>query len=325
MTGHRVPDRVPSPAIASAYRRACLAELGVIKPGNVHIFAGGHGMDYTDMRTGADASAPMIAMGGIGIGQRIWLAQRTSFRATGCNTNLGIILLAAPLIQAAQRPQTPLPAQNKVQNKTKNKAESKAKNPFGDQWGDPSGAKAEIKAGVKYCLESLDRRDTRLVYRAIRGANPGGLGQREHHDIRDTAPSVSLVDAMASVRTEDRIAAQYANHFHDVFDAEKNVLESGLATHGNYATAILDVYFYFLTHFIDSHIRRKHGIAKARQIRREALSRIDSFRKKRDINILTEWDRHLKERRINPGTSADFTVAVLLVHFLGDIVGSEGK
>jgi len=35
------------------------------------------------------------------------------------------------------------------------------------------------------------------------------------------------------------------------------------------------------------------------------------------IDLLMEFDRGLKARAVNPGTSADLTVACLLVHILG--------
>ncbi|MEY4929079.1 MAG: hypothetical protein RL279_818, partial [Pseudomonadota bacterium] len=46
-----------SPAVLTqAYRNACLAELQAIKPGNVHVFADGHGMTVHDFIKSADAT-----------------------------------------------------------------------------------------------------------------------------------------------------------------------------------------------------------------------------------------------------------------------------
>jgi triphosphoribosyl-dephospho-CoA synthase len=76
----------------------------------------------------------------------------------------------------------------------------------------------------------------------------------------------------------------------------------------------------FLTSFPDSHVLRKHGPDIAAQLLEEAsliemqLARTEDENKR--IRLLLDFDRSLKERAINPGTSADLTVACLLVHTL---------
>jgi triphosphoribosyl-dephospho-CoA synthase len=87
--------------IAAAFEHACLAELQALKPGNVHVFADGHGMVVEDFVKSAHSAAAVIARPGLTVGQRILDAAEASWDAVGCNTNLGILLLAAPLIQAA--------------------------------------------------------------------------------------------------------------------------------------------------------------------------------------------------------------------------------
>lgn len=87
--------------IAVAFEHACLAELQALKPGNVHIFADGHGMVVGDFVKSAHAAAAVIAQPGLTVGQRVLSAVEATWDAVGCNTNLGIVLLAAPLIQSA--------------------------------------------------------------------------------------------------------------------------------------------------------------------------------------------------------------------------------
>ena len=43
--------------VRSAYLAACRAELQALKPGNVHVFAAGHGMSIADFETSALASS----------------------------------------------------------------------------------------------------------------------------------------------------------------------------------------------------------------------------------------------------------------------------
>lgn len=90
-----------SQAIAAVFEAACLAELQAIKPGNVHIFADGHGMVVDDFVKSAQAAASVIALPGLTVGQRILRAVNATQDAVGINTNLGIVLLVAPLIQSA--------------------------------------------------------------------------------------------------------------------------------------------------------------------------------------------------------------------------------
>ena len=87
--------------ILDAYLSACRTELRALKPGNVHDYAAGHGMTVADFEKSATASAPCLAQPGLHVGARILAAVRLTRAATGCNTNLGILLLAAPLAAAA--------------------------------------------------------------------------------------------------------------------------------------------------------------------------------------------------------------------------------
>ena len=87
--------------LAIAFKSACMAELEALKPGNVHLFADGHGMTITDFIKSADATALVIAQPNLSVGERILHAVQATQNAVGLNTNLGIILLCAPLIHAA--------------------------------------------------------------------------------------------------------------------------------------------------------------------------------------------------------------------------------
>ena len=92
---------IVSNLVAEKYREACVAELSALKPGNVHIFADGHGMVVQDFLKSADASMAPISKPEFCVGERIFQAVSATWGEVGCNTNLGIILLAAPLIQTA--------------------------------------------------------------------------------------------------------------------------------------------------------------------------------------------------------------------------------
>ena len=86
--------------ISQLFKSACVAELAALKPGNVHIFADGHGMTIQDFVKSAEAVSAVIAQPDLSLGQRIFLSVEATHKAVACNTNLGIILLCAPLIHA---------------------------------------------------------------------------------------------------------------------------------------------------------------------------------------------------------------------------------
>lgn len=92
----------PGP-IAALYAAACLAELDALKPGNVHAHADGHRMKVADFVTSAEVSGPALARAGAGVGARVRDGVGATMAAVGQNTNLGILLLCAPLAAAAER------------------------------------------------------------------------------------------------------------------------------------------------------------------------------------------------------------------------------
>ncbi len=89
--------------IEAAFREACAAELAALKPGNVHRHAAGHGMTMDDFVRSADAAARPLCRTGATLGERILDAVAATRAAVGQNTNLGIVLLCAPLAMAAER------------------------------------------------------------------------------------------------------------------------------------------------------------------------------------------------------------------------------
>ncbi len=265
-------------AIAAAFRAACAAELAAPKPGNVHCFRAGHGMMVADFTRSAEAAAPALTQPGAPLGARIYDAVAATRDAVGQNTNLGIVLLAAPLAMAAE------------------------------QGGD-------LRAGVGRVLAAADLADAALVFRAIALAAPGGLGTAPRHDVRAPA-QVLLSEAMADAAPRDLIARQWVTDFADVFTLGLPALA---AARGREWPA-LAAYLAFLAAFPDSHVRRKHGEMVAESLRREAArwpARLAAAPDPRALlPALLAWDAALKAAAINPGTSADLTVASLFAERL---------
>jgi triphosphoribosyl-dephospho-CoA synthase len=269
--------------IALFYRDACMAELSAIKPGNVHMFADGHGMVVQDFIKSADASTQAIAKPNISVGERILSAVKATWDAVGCNTNLGIILLAAPMIQAAY-----------------------SKDAFSQKT-------------LQESLGNLTLDDAVKAYEAISLAMPAGLGEVQKHDVSQT-PQITLLEAMQAAAEWDFISQQYANGYQEIFNL-------GVATYKHYfakwerpAWAVSATYLAFLAEFEDSHIFRKYGKEIAQTIQQEAKTHFQSFTSQENPKLyqstLLAWDADLKKRGINPGTSADLTVATILANSL---------
>lgn len=277
-----------SAATAELFMAVCRAEVMALKPGNVHVHAAGHGMTVEDFLLSAEAAAPEIARSGAPVGERILRAVQATRSVVGCNTNLGILLLCAPLARAAEMATG------------------------------VSGARP-LRDGLPIVLATLTVEDAEAAFEAIRLASPGGLGRAAEHDVAGAA-TVDLRTAMAVARSRDRIAAQYADGFRDVFDI--GVARARSMPDSDAVTLAEAIYLEFLTAFPDSHVLRKHGedratavLSEAREVRRQVASVSSAAIRREHLFV---FDARLKWQGINPGTSADLTVASLFAHRLED-------
>jgi triphosphoribosyl-dephospho-CoA synthase len=264
---------------------ACCAEIAALKPGNVHVHAGGHGMEVRQFEEAAAAAAPWIADSDLRIGARIRHAVDASFAAAGCNTNLGILLLAAPLAAAAQ-----------------------------------SGDGGALRDSLATVLGALDARDTADVYAAIQRANPGGLNMATDQDV-STAPTVGLLTAMALAAHRDRIASAYVSNFAEVFDFGLPALDRVRPLADDFNLMVTTLHMAYLAALPDSHIARKFGTEVAEQVRKEALlhKRLwTPVATPRSFAELLAFDTDLKQRNLNPGTTADLVVATLFAASIRD-------
>lgn len=278
----------------AAFLCACTLDVAVRKPGNVSLQSAGHRMQAAMFLDSAMAAAGPLFTRGAGVGERIEAAVDASWSVAHCNTNLGILLLCAPIAVAVERhPGATRPAALRE-------------------------ALAEVLAGL-----SLE--DAQHAFRAIARANPGGLGDAPAEDVR-AAPSIDLRAAMALAAGRDRIARQYRDGYADVFDVALPALGPGFACPHEGACASPDaaataavqrLYIALLGSFADSHIVRKHGEAVAQTV----MASAQAWRGADGMDAapaFAAWDEWLKEHGINPGTTADLTVATLMIAGLVD-------
>ena len=231
-------------------------------------------MTVEDFIKAADAAAAPLCRTRVAVGMRIRAAVEASWAAVPCNTNLGIILLAAPLIAASEQ----------------------------------DGA---LRANLQAVLAALTVEDARDAFAAIARANPAGLGKVAEQDVA-SPPSVTLLEAMRLAADRDLVARQYAAGYADVFSIGVARLQGEANGPSDWTTTL--VYMDFLADYPDSHIVRKFGPETAEAVRRQAGEVRARLAPDPQVGLapLLAFDRDLKQRGINPGTSADLTVAALL-------------
>ncbi len=211
---------------------ACIWEATARKPGNVHRYRDFTDSHYTDFLLSAAAIAPVMATAcQRRVGATILEAVQATRRVTGTNTNLGIVLLLAPLA-------TVPPEQ-------------------------------ELRSGMANILTGLDVEDARLTYEAIRLAAPGGLGQVAKQDIREE-PTQTLRQVMALAAERDLIARQYTNGFAEVFDDAVPALLAELQRTGSIEGAIIFAHLHLMADHPDTLIARKCGWAEAEEASRRS-------------------------------------------------------
>ena len=274
--------------LANVFKTACMAELESLKPGNVHIFADGHGMTVPDFMLSAQAAAEVIALPDLSIGMRILKCVQATQNAVKTNTNLGIILLCAPLIHAAIFINLP-----------------------------PN--KLTFSQALKFVLANTTIADAENTFAAIRLANPAGLGAVAKHDVYQTATCTLLAAMQSAVNpnmANDMIAQQYSNNYAQIIQGVI-LYQQALARWQRPAWALTAVHLHFMAHYCDSHIVRKYGETIAKLVQSEALEHESAFLKAYNPNNylspLLKFDAALKKRGLNPGTSADLTVATRLM------------
>jgi len=278
-------------AARQAFCAACALDVAVRKPGNVSLASPGHGMQAALFIASAQAAAAPLCARGASVGERIEGAITATWAAVDCNTNLGIVLLCAPIAHAAQRLQ-------------------------------PAPTREALRAAIGASLAGLSIDDASAAFRAIARARPAGLGRVSSQDVH-TPATVNLRAAMALAAERDRIARLYRDGFDVLFDVPwpHGFSPSSFDMQSTPSPAtVADVqrlYTTLLASWPDSHIVRKHGEAVAQNVMTAAqawLAREPAAVRSLDSDpAYAAWDEALKSQGVNPGTTADLTVATLML------------
>lgn len=279
MTSSAAESRPEPLSIGQCFALATIIEATAPKPGNIHRGADFEDASYPDFIVAATLLVPVMDRAvELPLGQTILSSVQATRAGVETNTNLGTILLCAPLCKVP------------------------AASPLDD--------------GVRTVLANLTPQDARDVYEAIRQAHPGGLGKVDSADVSDEPPA-DLVAAMRLAAERDLVARQYSNSFAEVFQAVvpriRAAVESGLPV----SESIVHVHLQLMAEFPDSLIARRLGTEAALESAARAGRVLEagppgSADYERGLGDLDFWLRADGHRR-NPGTTADLIAAGLLV------------
>jgi len=259
---------------------ACILEATAPKVGNVH-----RGADFADLTlhdflvSGVAIAPAMDKAADLRIGRTVLAAVQATCTVVQTNTNLGIVLLLAPL--AAVPRNQPLAPES-----------------------------------VHTVLATLTPDDAAQVYQAIRLAQPGGLGNVEEMDVAHEPPA-DLLLAMRAAAQRDLVARQYVEDFRLVLGEVVPFLTAGRSRGWSLTDTIIHTHVTLLSRYADSLIARKCGLGTAEQASAMASQVLAAggpgdeayYEALADFDFWLRADGH----RRNPGTTADLIAAGLFV------------
>jgi triphosphoribosyl-dephospho-CoA synthase len=272
-------EKRPRPALSAGRlaQIACVLEVNARKPGNVHRLRDFPGLTFLDFVLSAGAIVePLDRAVTSGVGEAVYRAIEARQSLVSTNTNLGMVLLLAPLATVP--------------------------------------GEVRLEEGIETVLDTTTIEDAKLVFRAIRLAQPGGMGTVADQDIAHE-PTMNLREVMGVAADRDLIARQYANGFQEVLGEVLPALRGFLERGWDLETAIVGPYLRILAKHPDSLIVRKAGIERALEVSIRAAGILDAGwpdceEGRRQCEAFDDWLRE-PSRRLNPGTTADLIAAAL--------------
>lgn len=266
-----------------AVQVACALEVSADKPGNVTRRLDFRDTSLVDYLTSAAAIGPAFRDATHApVGATILRAVRDTRRLVHSNTNLGMLLLIAPLAKAVGM-------------------------------GHPKGP----RSAVRQVLKALTVEDARMVYEAIRIASPAGLGESNRYDVQEADVDVTLLEAMRLAQHRDTVAREYVTDFEVTFELGYPTLRRLESEGHRFSDVIVQTALIILSQIPDTLIARKEGFAVAKDVSRRANQALQAGGAitERGREALYQFDRSIRDEqhRLNPGTTADLVAAALFV------------
>ena len=265
----------------------CDTEIKSLKPGNVHKYSKGHGMNIKDFLKSSLIISKCLTKNNLDLGKKILISVNEIQNKIKKNTNLGIILMLSPIATIVQK--------------------------------EGVISKEELLKKIKSLIKKQNIKNSIPIFKAISLTSPGGLGFSKKYDVNEPS-NTNLYKAMEFAKEKDLIARQYCNGFKDIYKIGIPAYKIFYNKWGKVDWALTGVYLTFLKKFNDSHIVRNKGNKIATSIKKEAKKYYFFLRRNKNLTKIKKellvFDKKLKSKRINPGTTADLTVATLLLEIV---------
>ena len=265
----------------------CDTEIKSLKPGNVHKYSEGHGMNLKDFLKSSLIISKCLTKNNLDLGKKILISVNEIQNKIKKNTNLGIILMLSPIATIVQE--------------------------------EGVISKEELLKKIKSLIKKQNIKNSIPIFKAISLTSPGGLGFSKKYDVNEL-PNTNLYKAMEFAKKKDLIARQYCNGFEDIYKIGIPAYKKFYNKWGKVDWALTGVYLTFLKKFNDSHIVRNKGNKIATSIKKEAKKYYFFLKRNKNLTKIKKklliFDKKLKSKRINPGTTADLTVATLLLEIV---------
>ena len=265
----------------------CDTEIKSLKPGNVHKYSEGHGMNLKDFLKSSLIISKCLTKNNLDLGKKILISVNEIQNKIKKNTNLGIILMLSPIATIVQE--------------------------------EGVISKEELLKKIKSLIKKQNIKNSIPIFKAISLTSPGGLGFSKKYDVNEP-PNTNLYKAMEFAKKKDLIARQYCNGFEDIYKIGIPAYKKFYNKWGKVDWALTGVYLTFLKKFNDSHIVRNKGNKIATSIKKEAKKYYFFLKNNKSLTKIKKkllvFDKKLKSNGINPGTTADLTVATLLLEIV---------
>ncbi len=301
--------------VSECLQLAILLEVSAYpKPGNIHRTADFKETRYEHFLASAVALKPSlrdaaqrgvlssqgdISVSELGIGEVIKDAvEQVKAWQGGGNTLIGTIILLTPIAAAA-----------------------------GIALTEERFSISRLRKNVKLVVESTTPNDAINVFDAISIAEPGGLGKTPRFDVTDSASkqkiledNVSLFDVFRISSSWDSVSSEWVNNYSITFDLGYPYFVSILGRVNDVNIATVHTFLKILSEVPDTLIARKLDSSRAKEISAQAKQVLEAgaLTTQKGREKLIQFDKKLRdaEHRLNPGTTADLTAAVLAIAIL---------
>ncbi|MFC2154492.1 triphosphoribosyl-dephospho-CoA synthase [Candidatus Altiarchaeota archaeon] len=307
--------------IAGSIELATVVEVSSFKPGNVSPEHDFEDTSYEDFLQGCIALRPTWRtavekgfqartgdkhLSKIGLGELILDGvKRVKDSHSGGNTHLGTIMLLVPLAAGAG---VYIAQENRPQN---------------------------LRMNVKNLLQHSTLDDAVDLYKAIRLAEPGGLGRDEELDIGEDESlkaieerQISFLDIMRRSAKKDLVAKEISTYYPITFEEGFPAIDSIKSKTGNLRKAVVHTFLFILLRHHDTLIERKAGSEQAAEVSRlaEDVLQKGGVISDEGLNSIREFHNHListEKNKLNPGTTADLTASSLAFYLLSKQAGIQ--